>query len=110
MRVLFNYPHRNGPEPYVLSFYCPGCKQEHPYHVANPHRGASETVWTWNGSMEAPTFSPSLLVYPSPGQPRCHCFVRDGRIEFCGDSDHALAGQTVPMVPWDESKNDWSLA
>ena len=28
---------------------------------------------------------------------RCHSFITDGRISFCGDSEHALAGQTVDL-------------
>ena len=35
-----------------------------------------------------------------PGTPRCHLFVRDGRIEFLGDSEHELKGGTVDMVEW----------
>jgi hypothetical protein len=30
----------------------------------------------------------------------CHLFVKLGRIEFCGDSPHKLAGQTVPLQPF----------
>ena len=26
--------------------------------------------------------------------------VRDGQIEFCSDSTHALSGQTVPLPDW----------
>lgn len=68
-----------------------------------------ERVWGWNGSMESPTLTPSVLVYPHKGtpgvfndQPRCHTFVRDGKIEFLADCEHALAGQTVPIPDWDE--------
>jgi hypothetical protein len=38
----------------LLSFYCPGCKCNH----------AFDKRWTFDGNMEAPTFSPSLLVGP----------------------------------------------
>jgi hypothetical protein len=97
-----------------LGFWCPGCEE---MHVVSPG-------WTFNGNYDAPTFSPSVLVtsghYCSRFKPgdscwctfnaehpddpssfrcsRCHSFVRDGRIEFLGDSTHALAGQTVPLV------------
>lgn len=71
----------------TLVFDCPACGYSHPFDLRR---------WTWNGSMDAPTFSPSLLVNAgTPGQ--CHSFVRDGRIEFVLDSGHALAGQTVPL-------------
>lgn len=79
-------------------FWCPGCDQPHPYRVhPDPYR-ANMPMWSFNGDMDRPTFSPSLLVHPSPGQPRCHLFVKNGTIEFCGDCDHALAGKTVPMI------------
>lgn len=53
--------------------------------------------WSFNGDLDRPTFSPSILVYPSHKQGRCHSFVRDGKIEFLGDCDHALKGQTVEL-------------
>jgi hypothetical protein len=62
------------------------------------------------------TISPSILVYErqklinedlegdalfDPSNitmtPRCHSYVRDGKIEFLNDSTHKLAGQTVPL-------------
>lgn len=85
----------------VAAFWCPGCQCEHPFRIKS-HLPDLE-VWEWNQDMEKPTFSPSLLCYPNTAHGRCHCFVRDGRIEFCSDCDHALAGQTVdlPDLPED---------
>lgn len=40
-----------------------------------------------------------------PAWGNCHSFLRSGRWEFLTDSAHALAGQTVPMVPLP----DWIL-
>ena len=74
-------------------FDCPGCHYSHPF----------DKRWTFNGDVEKPTFSPSLLVYGSPPHtPRCHSFVRNGEIQFLSDSTHALAGKTVPLpdVDW----------
>ncbi len=68
-------------------FFCPGCKN---YHVFDRR-------WQWNGNMDLPTFTPSLLCNPS-GERRCHSFVRDGKIEYLSDCHHALAGQTVDML------------
>ena len=73
-------------------FHCPGCKAAHGFHV--PH-------WTFNGSMEAPTFTPSLLCNGHDPATRCHSFVTDGKIQFLGDCHHALAGQTVDVPDWD---------
>lgn len=60
--------------------------------------------WQWNGSLDAPTLRPSLLVmWTEHGvEKRCHSFITDGRIEFCGDSTHGLVGQTVEIPAWED--------
>lgn len=80
-------------------YYCPGCKHNH---------GVPSERWSWNQSVELPTLSPSVrhFIPADEGRPEkttCHYFVRDGRIEFCGDCDHALSGKTVEM---DEPKHE----
>jgi len=75
-------------------FHCPGCDKPHGVGVADPARGPR---WEYDGNAAAPTFSPSILVTWPGLTKRCHSFVRGGRIEFCGDSTHALAGQTVDL-------------
>ena len=80
-------------------FYCPGCKCSHQFEVDAPNG----TGWKWNGSTEKPTFTPSLLVWATRQEARCHSFVTDGRIQFLGDCFHSLAGQTVDIPDWDES-------
>lgn len=83
------------------SFYCPGCKHEHTYVVDSDGSG-----WQFNGDMENPTFTPSLLnrmpfKNEDTGQieekERCHLFITNGKIIFCNDCDHELAGQTVEI-------------
>jgi hypothetical protein len=37
---------------------CPGCKTLHPFHVDPKHK----IRWDFNGDLEKPTFSPSLMV------------------------------------------------
>lgn len=80
-----------------LGFECPGCGQLHAIPVEGPK------AWGFNGSLERPTFTPSLLVRweqgPEHTQHVCHSFVREGQIEFLGDCTHALAGKTVPLTP-----------
>lgn len=79
-------------------FWCPGCEEAHQYD----HR------WKFNGNLESPTFTPSLLVrwtHHENGkdvEKRCHSFVTDGQIRFLNDCTHALKGQTVPIppLPW----------
>lgn len=72
-------------------FDCPGCGYGHGFKTQG-----DGPCWTFNGDMEKPTISPSLLV---TGQYKCHSFIRDGQIQFLSDCDHALAGQTVPLEP-----------
>ena len=83
------------PQRYL--FWCPGCHCGHSFSTTPENNGA---VWTWNEDYEKPTVSPSIH-YPDP--PVCHFFIRDGQIQFLGDCAHELAGQTVPMTPWEDS-------
>ena len=96
------------------SFYCLGCEGYHVVHtepwektwVTPPAPGP---VWTFNGSTSRPTFGPSLLIHEhkkddgTVHQPRCHTFIREGRIQFLGDCGHKLAGQTVDMLECDST-------
>lgn len=88
----------------LLTFRCPGCGRNH-----SIQSGAEDGPnWQWDGSKEAPTFSPSVLVtYEGKdagqnGAPYaiCHSFVRSGKIEYLGDCTHPLRGQTVPLPDW----------
>lgn len=72
-------------------FHCPGCQRSHGFHVPR---------WSWNGSFEKPTFTPSLLCDSDTPERRCHSFVTDGRIQFLTDCHHALAGRTVDLPDW----------
>jgi len=86
---------RNGPDVVQLAFYCPGCDCAHSFRIKGP-----EPVWNWNGDMELPTFSPSLVVNQHDVKKRCHLFVREGNIQFLSDCHHASKGQTVPIPDW----------
>lgn len=72
----------------TLGFNCPGCGYDHAFEVPR---------WNWNGSMDAPTFSRSLLCNQSFPESRCHSFVKEGKIQFLPDCWHKLAGQTVEL-------------
>jgi hypothetical protein len=99
-----------------VSYWCPGCEQIHAVKV-------TEGGWTWNNDVDKPTFSPSILVtsghYSSlhitgsscwctfnASRPEneksfecriCHCFIKDGMIQFLSDSTHHLSGQIVAI-------------
>lgn len=84
----------------IYMFKCPGCKYLHPFHVkAGAHHNGS--TWDFNGDVDKPTFTPSLLVNDHYPASRCHLFLIDGKIQFLSDCHHELAGQTVDMVPID---------
>jgi Family of unknown function (DUF6527) len=79
-------------------FHCPGCGYDHPFRVGGD---VARPQWTFNGSLEAPTFSPSLVVFKGSDK-QCHSIVTDGRIQFCGDSFHDLKNQTVDLPDWED--------
>lgn len=91
----------------LIQFYCPGCQRSHAIQSGSDF-GPN---WTWNGSLDRPTFTPSVLVTydgKDAGIGRappavCHSFVTDGRIQFLTDCTHALAGQTVDLPKWEET-------
>lgn len=88
-------------------FYCPACKSYHSARVRMPAEPTQEEIddqthnryglWTWNGNEEFPTINPSVL-YPSIG---CHFFIRDGKIQYCGDCNHEYANQTIDLPECD---------
>lgn len=93
-----------------VMFLCPACgklkdqgNRAHPYHLLPVvRRGETPVVnpsWDWNGDLVKPTLSPSIravgVCYPGD----CHFFMRDGYLEFCGDSGHDMKGQKVKMEP-----------
>lgn len=92
---------------YSWAFYCPACQSLH----------QCDDRWPFNGDQDRPTFVGSVLVHevkPTPdsvpgyaGRPRCHSFVTDGRISYCPDSTHAMAGQAVDLPDWDSVREPY---
>jgi hypothetical protein len=81
--------------------------------------GDPEKDWGFNGDLEFPTFTPSVLVtiHWGNGKPRedpefeetekrCHSFVTDGMIQFLSDCTHPLAGQTVNLPEWPNGNSE----
>lgn len=92
---------RRGEGTYI-AFWCPACCCIHGGMAISPQ--AAGPQWTWNG--KTLTLHPSVRHFYDErklGQPTgrqvttCHYHVRGGRIEYCGDSPHALAGQSVAL-------------
>ncbi len=76
-----------------LYWWCSGCKTD--------HRVPIDSVWTFNGSFDNPTLSPScrhFYQFPDEAQvTTCHYFIREGRIEYCSDCQHELSGQILNL-------------
>ena len=105
-------------------FKCPGCNCDH--GVWTEKNDQAHAVWDFNGNMDAPTFSPSILVRwvetpqnlekdekgnfikGADGRVKgakdmvCHSFITNGMIQFLGDCTHELAGKTVEMIEIDK--------
>lgn len=92
-----------------VAIFCPGCEGHHIIPTVKPN--GSGAVWGFNGNMESPTFTPSLLIRTGkyvPGHEDfddegyklssiCHSFITDGKIQFLGDCTHDLKNQTVEL-------------
>ncbi len=80
-------------QPIGFLAWCPGCENYHHFDLR----------WTFDGNMEKPTFSPSMLSTWSHGpdhEPRrCHSFLRAGVWEFLSDCTHEHAGKKLPLTP-----------
>ena len=94
-----------------LIYWCQGCKRTHGIRIKGP------TAWGWNGDVEKPVFTPSVLTtYPGrdagdEGAPPavCHTFVgcngaQPGEVIFLGDCTHRLAGTVQPL----QDLPDWA--
>lgn len=85
-------------------YWCSGCDALHGIAI-NPDKNSLGAGWTFTGTLECPTYSPSQLsrwegtVNGKPTKRVCHTFIRNGKAEFLSDCTHALAGQTVPLPP-----------
>jgi hypothetical protein len=92
-----------------IMHWCPGCNEVHGYRINAPDRPS----WSFDGNWENPTITPSMRIFvtetedenerplPHPVERTlCHYFITAGKIIFCGDSPHALAGQTVDLPDW----------
>ena len=51
--------------------------------------------WTWTGGVDSPTLNPSIRT--SNGRMICHSWVKEGRVCFCTDSTHELAGKSMDL-------------
>ncbi len=123
MAKFHKYEHADG----IYLFRCPGCGDIH--QVITKDNVNYSAHWEFNGDLDNPTVSPSLLVrsghyvsgqenkrcwcdyhkeHPeekenAPHCYRCHSFIRNGKIQFLSDCSHSLAGQTVDLPDYEET-------
>lgn len=88
----------------ALYFVCPGCEAMDGgsgAHLLPVNTEEKKPSWTWDGNLDAPTLSPSILTHYEYGekkqQRRCHSFLRNGIFEFLSDCTHELKNQHVPI-------------
>lgn len=72
----------------ALIFWCPGCKMLHSFQIGR---------WRWNGDLEKPSLTPSLLCDRDSPQYRCHLYLTAGVLHFLSDCHHDLAGTYVEL-------------
>lgn len=97
-----------------IMFWCPGCvkidstgHEQGGLHMLPVNTTEHSPQWNWDGNIEEPTLSPSILTHHDDARGKfvCHSFIKAGMIEFLGDCTHALAGQTVPLP----DLPDWTI-
>lgn len=96
MKVAKHHFKDGDKEGYQYWFWCPGCDEAHAFTIP---------PWTFNGDLEKPTFTPSLLCNQSRPEVRCHLIMTDGKIHYCGDCFHSMKNMVVDMV----DVPDWLL-
>jgi hypothetical protein len=76
------------------AFFCVGCEHAHVFSIAG------NKIWTFDGNVEMPTFTPSLLN-DSPDQ-RCHLNLTKGKIQYHLDCSHDMKGKLIdlPEMPF----------
>lgn len=97
-----------------LAHWCPACEEMHAFATDGPNRNGAQ--WRWDGSVESPTFTPSMNITVNPQGHKyydpesettvCHYFLRGGVIEYLGDCTHHMRGQKVPLPELPERYGD----
>jgi len=74
-------------------FQCPGCGHGHIFYTIG------SVTWQFNGDLNAPTFTPSLLnrATGQSSQDVCHLNLTNGKVIFHKDCTHAWKGKTYDL-------------
>lgn len=104
MKAMIRHVTTSDEEYDALMFCCPGCASTREGYAGLhmlPISGdpAKRPVWGFDGNLEAPTLTPSILTHHSWAgvETTCHSFLNAGVFQFLGDCTHELRDQLVPM-------------
>ncbi len=100
MKSMIRHVDDHGKKYDCLAFVCPGCIAMvggTGLHMLAVNTTVKSPSWDWNGNLEKPTLTPSILT--GKGSDKiCHSFLTSGVFKYLGDCNHELANQEVPMV------------
>jgi len=89
------------------------CPAGHWHYINTKVPNHLNAQWNFNGDVNNPTFTPSINektgYYVNPEMYaeakkysyQCHFVITNGKIHFCSDCSHGLAGQTVDLPEMD---------
>ena len=77
----------------IFKHWCTGCNTSHDIDIFKE----SHRCWDFNGSIDYPTFRPSMKVY-SGDQIICHYNLVEGVIHYLGDSLHEMSGKSIALA------------
>lgn len=78
----------------ALWVWCPACDGAKRLPIEG-----SRPSWEWNGNLEKPTLTPSILQIETQTAPRCHSYLTEGVWNYLSDCTHDMPDRQVPMVP-----------
>lgn len=84
----------------ALAFVCPGCVMMHGgsgIHLLPVNTTETSPAWDWDGNLEKPTLSPSILTGKGT-KFICHSFLRAGVFDYLGDCTHRYNSKKV-VIP-----------
>lgn len=98
--VTENYPSTGDTKYQALAFMCPGCMNfgGSGLHMLAVNTEVKQPSWTWDGNLDAPTLTPSILTKSGYGKEFiCHSYLTAGVFKFLGDCTHGFANKEIPI-------------
>jgi hypothetical protein len=99
MKAMIRSVDDHGKRYDCIAFVCPGCVAMlggSGIHMLAVNTTVKSPSWDWNGDLQKPTLSPSILTGKGT-QNVCHSFLRNGVFQFLTDSNHRYCGKEVAM-------------